>query len=184
LRSGPSGKEQGGKACRASWAGGGVAVRVVRVLGRPVSVVAGERGVLRVVLGRALRPLEGTGRARYWAELAARQIEEYFLGTRQRFTAAVDFAGLSDFRRRVLTACAEIPFGEVRSYREVGETAGLGRGAARAVGQALAANPVPVIVPCHRVVKSDGSVGGFAAGRGWKKLLLRLEARCAKVGRV
>lgn len=174
------GAEAGEKLPGAVGSAGRSAVRVLQAFGWPVSVVAGERGVRRVVLGKALARVDGVGRARYWAELAAGQLAEYFAGRRRRFTVPADLAGLSDFCRRVLEACAEIGFGEVRTYSAVAEAMGVGPTAARAVGRALATNPVPVIIPCHRVVRSDGSVGGFAAGGEWKKLLLRLESRCAR----
>lgn len=166
--------------CTATGAEKEVVVRVVHAFGRPVGVVAGEHGVRWVVLGQALSHVDGAGRAHYWAELAAQQLGEYFAGSRRRFTVTVDLDGLGEFCRRVLAVCMEIPFGQVRSYGWVGETAQLGRKAARAVGRALAANPVPILVPCHRVIRSDGSPGGFAAGLEWKKLLLTLEAQYTK----
>ncbi|MCX7597728.1 MAG: methylated-DNA--[protein]-cysteine S-methyltransferase [Armatimonadetes bacterium] len=126
-----------------------------------------------------LEPVDAGRRASFWAELAARQLGEYLEGRRRRFTVPVDLSALSSFSRRVLAACSAIAFGEVRTYGWISEAAGLRRSAARAVGQALAANPVPVIVPCHRVIRADGALGGFRAGPEWKKLLLTLEARCA-----
>lgn len=161
-----------------------LAVRVVDAAGSPISVVAGEYGVRRVVLGQALPRVNSAGRAGYWAELAVQQLQGYFGGNRRRFTVPIDLAGVSDFCRRVLAACLEIPFGQVRSYGWVADTAELGRKAARAVGQALSANPVPILVPCHRVIRSDGALGGFGGGLEWKKLLLTIEAQCAKARRL
>ncbi|HOO77796.1 MAG TPA: MGMT family protein [bacterium] len=86
-----------------------------------------------------------------------------------------DTAGSSEFRRRVWAAAAAIPFGQTRSYGWVASKAGKPR-AARAVGGALHANPVPLLVPCHRVIRADGELGGFGRGRAWKIFLLRFEA--------
>ncbi len=82
--------------------------------------------------------------------------------------------GLPGFTRRVLRACSWIPAGDVRSYGQLAAKVGK-PGAARAVGQALARNPVPVLVPCHRVVRAGGQLGGFGGGRVWKEFLLAQE---------
>lgn len=87
---------------------------------------------------------------------------------------AVDLSRLSAFGRAVLTVTAEIPFGQVRSYTWVAEQVGR-PGAVRAVGSALARNPVPVVIPCHRVVRSDGRVGEYAFGAACKRALLERE---------
>ncbi|NIO12689.1 MAG: methylated-DNA--[protein]-cysteine S-methyltransferase, partial [Xanthomonadales bacterium] len=81
---------------------------------------------------------------------------------------------VSDFQRRVYLRLMEVPRGEVVSYSELAELAGV-PGAARAVGQALGRNPVPIFVPCHRVVRKDGRAGGFGAGMEWKRCLLARE---------
>ncbi len=86
----------------------------------------------------------------------------------------VDLVGVPPFSRRVLAACRAIPFGTVVSYRELAVQLGCPRGS-RAVGQALARNPVPVVIPCHRVVGSDGALTGFLGGLGWKRALLAHE---------
>lgn len=107
---------------------------------------------------------------------AERQLSEYFAGDRRAFDLPVDLQGVSDFDRRVLRAAARLGFGEVVAYAELARRAGRPR-AARAVGGALGRNPVPVVVPCHRVVRSDGGLGGFGSGVGRKERLLRLEGR-------
>ncbi|NQU10361.1 methylated-DNA--[protein]-cysteine S-methyltransferase [bacterium] len=86
----------------------------------------------------------------------------------------LDLSAGTDFQRRVWRTLRSIPFGETRSYAWVARRVGRPR-AARAVGAACGANPVPVLVPCHRVVAGDGSLGGFSAGLGWKRRLLALE---------
>jgi methylated-DNA-[protein]-cysteine S-methyltransferase len=110
-------------------------------------------------------------------ERAAGMLQRYFRGERQPFEdIPVDLAVNGTFRRRILELVRVIPFGEVRSYGEVAVMAG-SSGAARAVGGAMAANPVPVIIPCHRVVAGDGRLTGFTAPGGipLKKFLLQLE---------
>lgn len=109
---------------------------------------------------------------------AAAQVEEYASGMRHHFDLALEMRG-TDFQQRVWQQLMDIPFGETRSYAEV--AAAVGRpAAARAIGQANRRNPLPVIVPCHRVVAADGSLGGYAgcvaAEDGLKAWLLRHEA--------
>ena len=108
------------------------------------------------------------------AEEAARQIQEYLYGRRQHFTVPVDWEPILGFARQILEACAQIPYGETVSYSELARGAGK-EGASRAAGQALAANAVPILVPCHRVICADGSRGGFSGGLAMKRRLLELE---------
>ncbi|MEU8536705.1 methylated-DNA--[protein]-cysteine S-methyltransferase [Streptomyces parvulus] len=106
---------------------------------------------------------------------AIRQVEAYFAGNRQDFELPLDWSLISGFNRQVLRALAAgVPYGSVVGY---GDLAGrVGRpGAAQAVGMAMGANPLPVVVPCHRVVESDGGIGGFGGGVETKRRLLALE---------
>jgi methylated-DNA-[protein]-cysteine S-methyltransferase len=103
-----------------------------------------------------------------------RELDEYFDGRRHSFDLKVDLSPVHGFSRRVLQAAARIPFGSVRTYREVATTAG-SPAATRAAGNALGANPVPIVVPCHRVVRTGGRLGGYAGGLDRKERLLRLE---------
>lgn len=105
---------------------------------------------------------------------ARRELSEYFTGKRNRFTLALDWALIEGFRRRVLTATADIPYGAVSTYQEVSRVAGQPNGA-RATGRALGGNPIPLIIPCHRVLRSGGGLGGYAGGIDRKEYLLRLE---------
>jgi methylated-DNA-[protein]-cysteine S-methyltransferase len=105
----------------------------------------------------------------------ARQLDEYFAGTRRSFDVPLDLRLASGFRRAVLDHLAEIGYGRTESYAEVATAAGSPR-AVRAVGTACAMNPVPVVLPCHRVVRADGSPGGYAGGPDAKQTLLALEA--------
>lgn len=108
-------------------------------------------------------------------DAARRQLESYFEGRVHRFRAALDWSlTRQGFSRRVLEATAAIPFGAVSTYRDVAAWAGSPRGA-RAAGNALHDNPIPIVVPCHRVVPSNGGVGKYG-GQEWRKeYLLRLE---------
>lgn len=124
-------------------------------------------------LARRLSPriLEVPGR------LAAveRQLGAYFAGERRGFDLPIDWELVGgDFARRVLQATARIPYGEVRTYTEVAGEAGNPR-ASRAAGNALGANPVPIVVPCHRVIRSGGGLGGYTGGLDIKRHLLELE---------
>ena len=103
-----------------------------------------------------------------------RQLDEYFAGRRRSFDLALDLRLSRGFRRAVLAQLRGIDYGSTRSYAEVAAAAGSPR-AVRAVGTACATNPLPVVVPCHRVVRSDGSPGGYAGGPEAKRLLLALE---------
>lgn len=103
-----------------------------------------------------------------------RQLDAYFGGTRRRFDLAIDWRLLSGFRADVLRATARIPFGAVSSYRAIATAAG-SPNAYRAAGTALGSNPLPIVVPCHRVLHSGGGLGGYAGGLERKRFLLRLE---------
>ena len=106
---------------------------------------------------------------------AASQVEEYFAGRRTTFDLALDLRLSAGFRRTVLGHLAAISYGHTESYAEVAAATGH-PGAVRAVGSACATNPLPVVVPCHRVVRSDGSLGGYLGGLDVKRTLLELEA--------
>jgi len=106
---------------------------------------------------------------------AQQQLDEYFCGSRKRFTVPLDFVG-TEFQNKVWNALRTIPFGETRSYGEIAEQIGSSK-AVRAVGAANGRNPIPVIVPCHRVIGADGTLTGFAGGLEIKARLLALEGR-------
>lgn len=108
---------------------------------------------------------------------AERELGEYFAGARSSFDLPVDLSSLSPFDRRVLeVAFKTIRFGEVVPYAELAKRIGKPK-AARAVGSALGRNPVAIVVPCHRVVRSDGSLGGYGGGVKFKERLLEIEGR-------
>ena len=102
-----------------------------------------------------------------------RQIEAYFRGRPTQFNVELDLDNLPEFRRRVLEACQRVPFGRTCSYADLARAVG-SPGAARAVGGAMANNPIPLLIPCHRVLRSDGSLGGFSSPRGTSQKLQML----------
>jgi len=103
-----------------------------------------------------------------------RQLDDYFSGRRRSFDLPIDWGLVGDFGRRVLGRTAAIPYGAVATYGEVARAVGSPR-AARATGNALGANPMPIVVPCHRVVASGGKMGGYTGGIERKQHLLTLE---------
>ncbi len=105
---------------------------------------------------------------------ARRELDEYFAGDRHEFDLPLDWRLSSGFRRRVLRATARIPFGETATYSDMARAAGSER-AHRAAGTALGANPLPIVVPCHRVLRTGGALGGYGGGLPAKEKLLRLE---------
>jgi methylated-DNA-[protein]-cysteine S-methyltransferase len=109
-------------------------------------------------------------------EAAEEQLREYFAGERDRFDLPVDLSALGDFDRSVLEAARGISFGQVVPYAELARRIGKPR-AYRAVGNALNRNPVAIVVPCHRVVRSDGTLGGYGGGVEYKERLLEIEGR-------
>ncbi len=108
-------------------------------------------------------------------EDAARQLDEYFAGRRREFELPMDFQLVGGFRRAVLFHLREIPYGRTESYATVARAAG-NPAAVRAAGSACARNPLPVVVPCHRVVRSDGTIGQYGGGPAMKAALLQMEA--------
>ncbi|ABZ83539.1 6-o-methylguanine DNA methyltransferase [Heliomicrobium modesticaldum Ice1] len=121
---------------------------------------------------------QGTGRLPPCLQACARQLDEYFQGARQTFSLALAPRGTA-FQRRVWDALAAIPFGESRSYRQIAEAVGNPK-AVRAVGGANHNNPISIVIPCHRVIGSDGSLTGYAGGLWRKEWLLNHEKRLDK----
>jgi methylated-DNA-[protein]-cysteine S-methyltransferase len=148
-------------------------------------VFSGERGIVRIALAaededRVLETLSGrispriarTGRAALTEARA--QLDGYFEGARREFDLPLDWRLTRGFRREVLRETATIPYGGTASYAEMAGRAGSPR-AVRAAGSALATNPLPIVVPCHRVLRSDGKIGAYLGGTSMKEALLRLE---------
>ena len=151
-------------------------------------LVATERGLIRVAFAnqdhdRVLDQLAGTISPRLLEaprrlDPAARELDEYFAGTRHRFDLPLDLTTTGEFRRAVQLLLPTIGYGHTVSYAELAALAGR-PAAVRAVGTACATNPLPVVVPCHRVLRGDGSLGGYLGGLEAKRTLLDLESRAA-----
>jgi methylated-DNA-[protein]-cysteine S-methyltransferase len=154
----------------------------------PLLVAATPEGVVRVAfegedhdavldaLATAVSPrILRSGRR---TDEVARQLDEYFAGRRRRFDLAVDLRLVQGFRHAVISRLGDIAYGATASYAAVAAAAGNPR-AVRAVGSACAHNPVPLVVPCHRVVRSDGSIGQYLGGAEAKAALLALERGAA-----
>jgi methylated-DNA-[protein]-cysteine S-methyltransferase len=153
-----------------------------------LTVAGTRRGLVRVafpeesredVLARIAtrispRIVEAPGRL----DQVRRELDEYFAGARSDFELALDWSLIAGFARRVLRATAAIPYGGVLSYGEVAGEAGSPRGS-RATGNALGANPMPIVIPCHRVLRSGGALGGYGGGPQRKRWLLELEGALA-----
>ena len=103
-----------------------------------------------------------------------RELEEYFAGERRGFEIPIDWSLVGAFAKRVLGAAAAIPYGSVLTYTQVAGKAGSPRGS-RAAGNALGSNPIPIVIPCHRVLRLGGALGGYAGGLERKRWLLELE---------
>ncbi len=104
-----------------------------------------------------------------------RELDQYFAGARQTFDLPLDWRLTRGFARRVLEATARIPYGATATYKQMASAAGNER-ASRAAGNALGSNPIPIVVPCHRILHSDGGLGGYTGGLDKKRLLLGVES--------
>lgn len=144
----------------------------------PLGLTASDTG-LRAVLfnGRTIRP-EGSSPV---LSEAARQLEAYFKGDLLGFDLPLELEG-TDFQRRCWLALASIPYGQTVSYGEQARRLGLGLEAARAVGAANGQNPLPIVLPCHRVIGANGSLTGFGGGLDVKRYLLEFEGALLPVG--
>ena len=168
--------------------GAGLLDVAYRTLDSPIGALllaATEQGLVRVAfeneqhervlegLAEELSPriLAAPGRL----DAAARELDEYFAGARRHFDLPLDLALARGFRRSVLEQLRRIEYGRTASYAAVAAAAGSPR-AVRAVGTACATNPLPLVVPCHRVVRSDGGLGGYRGGADAKRVLLALES--------
>ncbi len=142
----------------------------IETAGGPVTFATDGEAIREIRLGRRLRD---RGRKTPLDRETARQLRDYFHGARTTFDLPIRFAG-TRFEEDVWHAVHAIPFGDTFSYSEIAATVGRPR-AARAVGNAVGANPLPLFVPCHRVLAMNGRLGGFGCGLDWKRFLLRLE---------
>jgi methylated-DNA-[protein]-cysteine S-methyltransferase len=149
----------------------------------PLTVAATDEGLVRVGFGGETTVLDELARTvsprvvgvPRRLDVVRRQLDEYFAGRRHHFDLPIDWRLSRGFRRTVLERLfGEVGFGHVVSYRELAERAGNPK-ASRAVGTAMATNPIPIVVPCHRVLRTGGALGGYGGGLEVKEYLLRLE---------
>lgn len=150
-----------------------------------LQLLCSERGVAGLFLPPAPRAggCRALRRRRFRGELArriSRDLARYFRGDDVSFDVPLDTRGVGAFDRRVLSVLRSIPYGETRTYGWVARRIGMA-GAARAVGGACGRNPCPILMPCHRVVAADGSLGGYSSGLPWKRYLLTLEKTEKKI---
>ncbi|WP_237065985.1 methylated-DNA--[protein]-cysteine S-methyltransferase [Microbulbifer guangxiensis] len=143
----------------------------------PVAIAADEAGIVAVQLlagaSRWEAPAEWANSASALTDRAARELAEYLAGDRRQFDLPLNPRG-TEFQRRVWALLQAIPYGETRSYREQAEALGNVK-AIRAVARANGANPIAIVIPCHRVIGADGSLTGYAGGLDMKARLLTLE---------
>lgn len=131
----------------------------------------GEESVLEDLAGRISPRVLALPRA---LDGPRRELDEYFTGRRRAFDTRLDMRLMTEFTRRILTATSAIPYGEVSTYLGVATAAGSPRGS-RAAGNALGSNPLPIVIPCHRVLHSGGGLGGYTGGLERKQTLLGIE---------
>lgn len=154
--------------------------------------MGGETGIVRIALGseeesrvleelaRRLSPrIARTGHMEITE--ARSQLDDYFAGDLRAFELALDWQLTRGFRREVLRETTAIPYGSTASYADLADRAGSPR-AVRAAGSALATNPLPIVVPCHRVLRSDGAVGSYLGGSPMKEALLAMERERSAAG--
>jgi len=127
-----------------------------------------------ILIGVTFKKPTGVIRKGEAPSLIKKELREYFENGRQAFTQKIDFAKGTGFDRNVWLALKEVPYGETRTYKWLAEKLG-NPAASRAVGQALSRNPIPILLPCHRIIESDGSIGGYSAGSDIKRRLLEIE---------
>jgi methylated-DNA-[protein]-cysteine S-methyltransferase len=151
----------------------------------PLLVAASPAGLLRISFQRDQDPeatvdeiARAAGprvlRAPRAVDGARRELEEYFAGRRQAFDVSLDLRGTTTFTAGVLAELAHVPYGQTATYSELARRVGRPR-AARAVGTVMHNNPIPIVLPCHRIVGADGSLTGYGGGLDVKQHLLRLE---------
>jgi methylated-DNA-[protein]-cysteine S-methyltransferase len=151
-----------------------------------VAIVAGQQGLTNVLLTKRKAKEAHSCLQRLFPDAQydkrllpslQRQLRSYFAGKRVHFRIKLDLSSLTPFQRKVLQACAKIKYGQTISYSQLARQIGKPQ-AARAVGGALARNPIPIIIPCHRIIAADGTMCGFSAEQGisLKKKLLKMES--------
>jgi len=161
-----------------------VGYRVVDSPLGPLWVAVGPRGVLNIHYGAEPSPLELRRIVRAYGpgvlpdarrvDAVARELDQYFSGKRREFDVAIDLSPLTPFQRKVLAVTARVPYGELITYAKVAHNTGNDK-AYRAAAGAIGDNPIPIVVPCHRVLPAGGGIGNYGGGPARKRALLELE---------
>ena len=143
-----------------------------------LSISVTETGLSRLDIRQKSSPapqqLPPTPRQLKWIKLIRRQLDEYFKRQRTQFEVPLDIRSGTDFQRLVWKALSRIPYGKTVSYLDIANRTGHPK-SYRAVGQANGSNPIPILIPCHRVISADGTLGGYSCGIEVKQILLTLE---------
>lgn len=152
--------------------------RIIHQLGININVYGIDNYIMWIDIDRSKLPECFVNRftIHYSALKAASEVEEYLSGNRKVFSVIPKYVTGTDFERNVWSAICKVPYGMQETYLYIAKKMGYPK-ASRAVGNALGKNPIPIVVPCHRIIRSDGKIGGFTAGVKVKKMLLSLESK-------
>lgn len=140
-----------------------------------IGIETNQKGISKIILG--IKKSSTNTTPDVYIKKIIPLLKNYFQGKKVEFNLSYDISYLPIFTQRVLKETKKIPYGSIITYSELAQKIGKPK-AYRAIGQALARNPLPIIIPCHRVTRKDGSLAGFSAGLKWKRILLKLESEC------
>jgi len=145
----------------------------------PLTIYVSDAGLAQIAFGLKGEVRTGDTRLERLAALAIQELTEYFYAGRRSFSLPIDWRGMNEYQEQVLRVCYAIPYGQTRTYGELSRQTGKGAAGARAVGSIMASNPIPIVIPCHRVVGSDGKLHGYGSPGGVddKARLLALEGQ-------
>ncbi|MHB1481948.1 MAG: methylated-DNA--[protein]-cysteine S-methyltransferase [Bellilinea sp.] len=145
----------------------------------PITIYVSDAGLARIEFGLMGEVRTGDSKLEQLAALALQELTEYFFAGRRSFSLPIDWRGMNAYQELVLRACYAIPYGQTRTYGELAKQTGKGAAGARAVGSIMASNPIPIVIPCHRVVGTDGKLHGYGSPGGVddKARLLALEGQ-------
>lgn len=145
----------------------------------PLTIYVSDAGLAQISFGLQDEVKTGNQKLERLAALVIQQLTEYFYAGRRSFDLPVDWRGMNPYQEQVLRVCYAIPYGKTRSYGELAVQTGRGKAGARAVGSIMAHNPIPIVIPCHRVVGTDGKLHGYGSPGGVddKARLLALEGQ-------
>ncbi len=145
----------------------------------PLTVYGTDAGLAQIDFGLVREVPTSDPQVNLLLDLVIQQLTEYFYAGRRHFDLPIDWRAMQPYQEQVLKACYSIPYGQTRTYGELAIQTGKGLEAARAVGSIMASNPIPIVIPCHRVVGKDGKLHGYGSPGGVedKALLLKLEGQ-------